>query len=182
MRPTPVPFLGHIQDPSISQGPWLGWKYPPTPPLPTPHLPAHSYAGSCGTWAGSKCWTCWGRTDIGRSYRWGPPACPPASPLHPHLLWARPGAVGHSTVSGPTLWRKPGREVAEKGRGSTRTERPLRKDHGTSPPRSTAYTPHPPHAGVGHCSQGPALTYSWCALIPHFLVLKNWNSYIPIDE
>ena len=50
------------------------------------------------------------------------PAWPPACPPPPRRLWARPGAAGHSTGSGPTLWRKPGRKVTEKGRGRVRAE------------------------------------------------------------
>lgn len=39
------------------------------------------------------------RSDLFKAWL---PACPP----HSHLLWARPGAAGHSTASGPTLVRK----------------------------------------------------------------------------
>lgn len=49
--------------------------------------------------------------------------------------------------------------------------------------RAPLCTPHTHHVrGTGHCSQGPARTYGRCARIPHFLVLKFWNTYIPIDE
>lgn len=87
------------------------------PPAPTPYLPAHSCAGSVGL-----------ELEVGTELAGAELAQVGAIdedhllgfqlvPL-PRRLWARPGAVGVPIGSGPTLWRKPGRKVTEKGRGT----------------------------------------------------------------